>query len=378
MMDTKSKMSLPHAGLPIEEVDTPALVISMDALEHNLDCMARFCRQARVRLRPHAKTHKSLAIARMQIERGAEGIYVQKVSEAEVFANGGIEDILITNEIVSPAKISRMVRLVDTCRLTVCVDHPENVALLSQIASGSGLALEVLVEINVARWRCGIAPGRPAADLAMAVADSPGLKMRGIQAYNGAMQHLRSFKDRQSAAADTIAKVEATLEELDKHSLPCELITGAGSGTYQFEAGSGVYNEIQPGSYIFMDADYGQNLDAQGQRDSGFRQSLFVHAQVISLQNEGVVVVDAGVKSLSNDKSMPQLLNCDDGALLRMSDEHGIVDLSESGLQVALGDRLHFVPGHCDPTVNLHDHYVCERGGRIEAAWPVDARGAIF
>ena len=357
-------------GQKLEEVDTPALILDLDVFEKNL-ALLKGSVNKRVRVRPHAKCHKSAAIAKLQIADGAVGVCVQKVSEAEALAEGGIEDILISNEVVGAPKLARMAELSRHARIGVCVDNLEN---LRQIAK-SGAQLDVYVEIEVGMGRCGIAPGAPAVALAREIAASPNLRFAGLQAYHGRAQHLRTMEERRAVIADASQKVFETKTLLEKAKLPCPIVTGAGSGTFMFEVESGAWDEIQPGSYIFMDADYAKNEWAAPLPRFGL--SLFVLSTVMSCPAPETAIVDAGLKASSVDSGMPGIWNRPGLVYTRASDEHGWVKVSAPE-KIVLGEKLLLVPGHCDPTVNLYDWYVCVRGGVVEALWPVSARGAIY
>ena len=292
-------------GMPLAAVDTPALLVDMDAFERNLDRMARAAAQASIRLRPHAKSHKCPAIALQQIARGAVGVCCQKVAEAEVMVYGGVPDVLVTNEIVGPTKIARLVALARQARIAVCADDAGNVATLSAAAQAFNVRLSVLVEVNVGADRCGVEPGEPTLALARQIAAAPGLTFAGLQAYQGAAQHLRPHADRQAAIAKAVDKVRATRDLLGRHGLACPHITGAGTGSFHFETVSGLYTELQAGSYIFMDVDYGKNLAADGTPDREFAHSLFVYATVMSRPTAERAVVDAGLKAMSVDAGLP-------------------------------------------------------------------------
>jgi 3-hydroxy-D-aspartate aldolase len=362
-------------GMSILEVDTPALLIDLDALERNLERMANAARSAGVALRPHAKTHKCPEIARMQIAAGAVGVCCQKVSEAQVMAAGGVRDILISNEIVGGRKLDRLARLAAVAQISVCADNPANVDELSAAARAHGVSLRVLIEIDVGAKRCGVASAEAAVALARRIATSRGLSFGGIHAYRGPAQHLREYEGRQQAIAEAISHTRAIRHRLSAEGLECATITGGGTGTFGFEATSGVYTEIQPGSYVFMDADYRRNRAADGGAFEDFEQSLFVLATVMSNGFDNAAVVDAGMKALSVDSGMPLVAGIPSARYVRASDEHGTLELSGS---LHLGDHVRLIPGHCDPTVNLHDWYVGLRGDRVEAVWPVAARGPGF
>ncbi len=363
-------------GMDVSDVDTPALLIDLDAFEHNLDALDALMAGSHVRVRAHAKPHKCPEIARLQVARGAVGICCQKVSEAEAFARAGTADILVTNQIVGGPKLARLARLANSAAIGVCVDDATNVADLDRAAAEAGVTLRALVEVDVGGHRCGVTPGAAAIALAAHVADSPHLRFGGLQAYHGRAQHVRSHADRRAAARSVRAALEDTLAGLDARGLGPPVITGSGTGTIEFDAADGLYTELQPGSYIFMDADYGRNLDEHGSPVGTFRQSLFVLTTVMSRAQAGQAVVDAGLKAHSVDSGMPLVAGVPKAAYTRASDEHGVIEF-EGDLKLSLGDQVRLVPGHCDPTVNLYDWLIGVRGGRIEAVWPVSARGAV-
>jgi 3-hydroxy-D-aspartate aldolase len=364
-------------GEPLASVDTPALLLDLDAFEHNLDALHATLAGLPVRVRPHAKAHKCPEIALRQLARGAVGICCQKVSEAEAFVRAGIQDVVVVNEIVGAPKLARLARLARQARIGVAVDDAENVNAVDRAAREAGATLDVLVEIDVGLNRCGVEPGPAAVSLARRVADTRHLRFSGLQAYQGRAQQVRLFGERRAAAAAAADKVRATLELLAEAGLEAATVTGGGTGTYRFDAASGVYTEIQPGSYVFMDADYGRNLDEDGQPVRSFEQSLFVLTTVMSHPTPGRAVVDAGVKAHSVDAGMPLVAGVPGARLTRASDEHGIIEL-DGPATLAVGQKIRLIPGHCDPTVNLHDWFVCFREDRVEAIWPIAARGAFY
>jgi D-serine deaminase-like pyridoxal phosphate-dependent protein len=372
-------MNLPPAeiGMPVEEIDTPALLVEMEPFERNLARLAAAAARAGVRTRPHAKTHKSAMIACRQVAAGAIGICCQKVGEAEAMVRGGVRDVLVTNQIVGERKLRRLAALAREARVAVCVDHPENVSALGRAADAAGAELGVLVEIDVGARRCGVPPGKSAVELAGSVARTPGLRFEGLQAYQGRAQHLRTHEERAGAIAEAVRLAADTVEALAAAGLACPVVSGAGTGTFELEAASGVYTEIQAGSYVFMDADYARNRSAGGGAFDTFEHSLFVYASVMSVPSPELAVVDAGLKAYSLESGLPEVRGRSDVEVSGASDEHGKLDLSGSNARYRLGEKVFLIPGHCDPTVNLHDWYVCVRGGRVEALWPVDARGAL-
>lgn len=364
-------------GMAESEIDTPALLIDLDAFEANLDRMAALLAPTKAKLRAHAKTHKSPVIAHLQIARGAVGQCVQKVAEAEALAWSGVPDILVSNEIVDRAKLARLAALAPLTRIAVCADDPAEVPVLEGIAEAAGARLSVLVEIDVGAGRCGVAPGEPAVALARQIAASPHLRFMGLQAYHGAAQHIRGHAERKTASTAAIAHTERTVEQLRRRGLDCPIVTGGGTGSFEFEAASGVYSEVQAGSYCFMDADYARDLDGSGAPIATFAQSLFVLTTVMSRARAGIAVVDAGHKAVAVDSGLPLVWQHSGIRYVAASDEHGNLAIAPECATPALGEKLRLVPGHCDPTVDHFDWYVGVRGGRVECLWPIAARGGF-
>ncbi len=365
-------------GMSLDEVDTPALIIDLDAFERNLQRLPERIAGRGVRLRPHAKTHKCPVIALQQIARGAVGVCVQKVGEAEAMVHGGVADVLVTNEIVGRQKLRRLMALAHLARLGVCADDAGQIDALAAAAAEAGVTMPVYVEVNMGGNRCGVEPGAPALALARQVADSPHLAFAGLQAYHGSAQHLRGWEERRAAIAEAIAKAGSTRELIERDGISCPVVTGAGTGSFELEAASGVYTELQCGSYIFMDADYGRNLDPDGAPTRAFEPSLFVWATVMSRPTTERAIVDAGLKALAFDSGPPVVWDEPAATYERASDEHGRLAVTGATNRLFIGDKIRLVPGHCDPTVNLYDWYVGIRGNRVEAIWPITARGAGY
>lgn len=362
-------------GDPVAAIDTPALVIDLDAMERNLHAMAQFARELGLRLRPHAKTHKCAALARLQMEAGAVGVCVQKTGEAEALADAGITDIYISNEVIAPAKLRRVAELARRVRLAIAVDSPLGVERLAQALGEAASTVNAFVEVDVGQGRCGVAPAAAGA-LAQQVV-SHGLRFAGLQAYQGRAQHLRTAVEREAAAAHAVALTRAAQAAVITAGIACPLVTGAGTGTFAWEAAAGVHGELQCGSYLFMDRDYADNAPAP--HAPRFEHALFVRGLVIS-RCHSHAVIDAGHKSHALDSGLPAVW----GRGLEFTnagDEHGILRAPGAESLPALGDAVWLVPGHCDPTVNLHDHYVAVRGGLdhgvVEAVWTIDGRGRI-
>jgi len=367
-------------GMAEADIQTPCLILDLDALERNIVKMGDYAKAHGMRHRVHGKMHKSVDVAKLQ-ERlgGSVGVCCQKVSEAEVFARGGIRDVLVSNQVRDLVKIDRLARLPKLgAKTIVCVDDVANVADLSAAAMKHGTELEVFVEIDCGAGRCGVkTPGEVVA-IAKAAAAAPGLKFTGIQAYQGAMQHMDRYEDRKARLDAAIAQVKACVEALEAAGLKPQLVSGGGTGSYYFESNSGVYNELQCGSYAFMDADYGRILDEHGNRiDRGeWENALFILTSVMSHVKADKAICDAGLKAQSVDSGLPVVFGRTDVKYAKCSDEHGVIEDPAGVLKV--GDKLKLVPGHCDPTCNVHDWYVGVRNGKVEVVWPVSARGKAY
>ncbi|WP_374637218.1 3-hydroxy-D-aspartate aldolase BhcC [Paracoccus sp. (in: a-proteobacteria)] len=367
-------------GMDEADIQTPCLILDLDALERNIRKMGDYARAHGMRHRSHGKMHKSVDVQKLQESLGgAIGVCCQKVSEAEVFARGGIQDILVSNQVRDAAKIDRLARLPKTgARILVCVDDVANVADLSAAAVKHGTKLECFVEIDCGAGRCGVKTTAAVVEIAQAIDAAPNLKFTGIQAYQGAMQHMDSFDDRKAKLDAAIAQVKDAVEALTALGLAPELVSGGGTGSYYFESNSGVYNELQCGSYAFMDADYGRIRDQDGNRiDQGeWENALFILTSVMSHAKPDLAVCDAGLKAQSVDSGLPFIYGRDDVKYIKCSDEHGVIEDKTGALKV--NDKLRLVPGHCDPTCNVHDWYVGIRNGKVEVVWPVSARGKAY
>jgi D-threonine aldolase len=355
-------------GQRIEEVDTPALILDLDAFEKNLDTLAKSV-AGRVRVRPHAKTHKCPEVGKRQLALGAVGMCCQKVSEAEAMVEGGIGDVLVSNEVVGARKIERLAALSRRAKIGVCVDHAENVRDIA----ATGARLDVYIEIDVGMRRCGVAPGEPAVALAQEILKHKNLRFAGLQAYHGRAQHIRSLEERHAVIELAAQHVAHTKKLLEKSAIQCPIVTGAGSGTFMLEVEAGAWDEIQCGSYAFMDVDYAKNEWAAPL--PRFEHALFVLSTVMSRPSPATAIVDAGLKASSVDSGMPAVWQRPGLSYTHASDEHGWVEGTPAP---ALGEKLLLVPGHCDPTINLYDWYVCVRDGRVEDLWPITARGAVY
>ncbi|MCV2876870.1 DSD1 family PLP-dependent enzyme [Rhodobacteraceae bacterium XHP0102] len=367
-------------GMDEADIQTPCLILDLDALERNIKKMGDYAAAHGMRHRVHGKMHKSVDVAKLQESLGgACGVCCQKVSEAEVFARGGIRDVLVSNQVRDPQKIDRLARIpLLGARAICCVDDLSNIADLSAAATRHGTVIECLVEIDCGAGRCGVTTTPEVVALARAIDAAEGLKFAGIQAYQGAMQHLDHYEDRKAKIAVAVAMVKDAVDTLAAEGISCDIVGGGGTGSYYFESTSGVYNELQCGSYAFMDADYGRILDENGNRiDRGeWENALFILTSVMSHAKADKAIVDAGLKAQSVDSGLPVIYGRDDVEYVKCSDEHGVVADPKGVL--AINEKLRLVPGHCDPTCNVHDWYVGVRGGKVEVVWPISARGKAY
>ena len=360
-----------------QSLDTPALLLDLGALARNIERMAAFAKARGVGLRPHVKTHKSVEIARRQVAAGAIGVSCVTLGEAEVMVKAGIPGVLITSPAVTPSKIARVVklaRLAGPGGMMVVVDDPRNAADLAEATLGLTHPLEVLVDYGAGYNRTGAASEAQVLELARRIAAEPRLKLRGLQAYAGNLQHITDRQQRSAAAASLRETIAHIVAEAKRSGIHLEIVTGAGTGTHDLDAERDAFTELQAGSYVFMDAEYAQVLAGPGQA-SPFEVSLFVQTAVVSTHAADWVTVDGGTKCFATDSGVPLVARGADAAsrYAFFGDEHG--KLLFAGARPTLGDRIEFVTPHCDPTVNLHDAYHVVDGDTLVAIWPVDARG---
>ena len=355
------------------DLATPALVVDLDALERNIAAMAGFARQAGLSLRPHAKTHKSVEIARRQIAAGAVGVCCAKLGEAEALADGGIENILVTSPVVGTMGVERLAALAARSPgLMAAVDHPDAVEALA----ASGAVLTLLVDIDPGIHRTGVADGEAAVALARRIAEAPNLTFAGVQFYCGMQQHIEAFGDRRAAIEERTAYLSGIIGALEAAGLAPRIVTGGGTGTHVIDAALGVLNELQVGSYVFMDRQY-NDCDLAGDGAARFETALMVDARVISASHPFMATVDAGFKAFATEAGAPPILaGAAEGAAYHfMGDEHGCVVPPGGLAPPKLGEMVTFAAPHCDPTVNLYDFYHAVRGDTLASVWPIEARG---
>jgi D-serine deaminase-like pyridoxal phosphate-dependent protein len=356
-------------GLPVHQLDTPSLLLDLDAVERNLDRMQQALAGSSVRARPHTKTHKVPNLALMQLQRGAIGICCAKLGEAEVMAAGGVGPILLTTEVVGDAKISRLLGVAQQAEIITVVDDAVAAERLSEAVGALGLRLDCLIDVNVGQNRTGVEPGAPAVTLAEKLDGLSGLRLVGLQGYEGHLQHIKEPEARREANASAMQLLSQTAELLTEKGHRAEIVSTAGTGTFRYAMEWPRVTEIQPGSYVVMDSDYASVGGV------GFENALSVLVSVVSTQRAGAAVVDSGYKTLSSDSGAPAVKGLD-ATFGFMGDEHGKLTF-EGGCPLASGDKVELIPSHCDTTINLHDVYYVTRGGYVVAVWPIAARGRV-
>ncbi len=328
--------------------------------------MAAFSRSTGKAIRPHAKTHKSPLVARLQLERGAIGMCCAKLGEAEVMADAGIGPLLVTTEIAGTEKVARLVALAGRAPVTTVVDDADAAATIARAARAAGLVIDALVDVNIGQDRCGVMPADAGA-LASAAASLQGLRVRGLQAYEGHLQHVYSETERRARWRETADRLLAAREAIARAGVGPEIVSTAGTGTCAFAAELAEVTELQPGSYPFMDCDYAR---VEG---LPYEVALTVLTSVVSRRRGDTAVIDAGWKAITVESGMPVVKDRPGLEYTPAGDEHGFL----RGARLTPGDKLELVPSHCDTTVNLHDRYICVRGGTVEALWPIAGRGRI-
>jgi D-serine deaminase-like pyridoxal phosphate-dependent protein len=357
-------------------LNTPALLLDLDAFEANLAAMAARVRNLGLNLRPHAKAHKSGTIGRKQVEAGAIGISCANLDEAEAMARGGVESVLVTSPVVSAPGLDRLTALAGRVReVLVVADHPINVEALAARAAEADVTLGVLVDIDVGQHRTGVVGPAAAVAVAQRIAASPSLRYRGVQAYYGHLQHVPAFADRGAVVGQALDGLRAIIAALTTVGLAPEIVSGSGTGTHRIDALAKVHTELQPGSYLFMDRQYAAVELLPD--EPAFRQSLFVLATVVSINQQDLAVLHGGWKAFSTESDVPLVAKGapQESRYKFMGDEHGGLQLPAGSTALPLGAQVEFVPPHCDPTVNLFNRFHCVRGNELVDIWPIEARG---
>lgn len=358
-------------------INTPSLILDLDQLEHNLAIMAGTMAAAGKQLRPHVKSHKCSRIALLQRDHGATGICCATLDEAEVMADAGLTDILITSPVTGPEKTTRLMRLFAHSPETLLVaDHPDNVSALAAAARTAGVVVNILVDLELGFGRTGVSTPADAVMLADAISHTPGTRLAGLQAYGGHLQHIRDASARLAAACEAGRYIKDVAGQIGMSASAPFILSGGGTGTHAIDGAGDWFTEIQAGSYPLMDADYGA-VSYKESEDWPFRASLLIQTVVVSANIVGSVTVDAGTKAIATNGPPPQIFTpALKGSTYEFTgDEHGRIRLAPGVPTPRIGDRIELIASHCDPTVALHDVFHCVRGERLVDIWRIDARG---
>jgi D-serine deaminase-like pyridoxal phosphate-dependent protein len=356
---------LTAVGQPLDVLDTPQLLLDLDVVDANLRRMLEAFRETPVVVRVHFKSLKCGGLARYLAARGVERFLCAKLNEAEVLANAGLSDLFVANEIVGPLKLGRLAELASRADIRVCADDPDNVAEMSRAAASRGVTLGVLVEVDIGMGRCGVEPGEPALALARQITNSPGLRFVGLQGYDGHLQMLPDAAERRAKCLHGLEQLIATRRLIERAGIPVPVVTGAGTGTWEWVGFHEGVTEVQPGSFLLMDSAY------HAVRPE-FGCALSVLAMAIS-RRPGWYILDAGSKAISRDFGTPVVKGRPEDRIIKLSEEHTRVDTEDRAVRV--GTRVEVLPTHCCATMNLHRSCVAVRQGHVEAVWPIEASG---
>ncbi|MCE9530950.1 MAG: DSD1 family PLP-dependent enzyme [Planctomycetes bacterium] len=352
-------------GTPITALDTPQLLIDLDGVDRNLKRMFDAAKKYGVNVRVHFKSLKCTGLARYILERGANGFLAAKLNEAEALVDAGITDVIIANQLIGPIKLKRLAELAKRGSVRVCVDDAENVAQIAKAAEAAGTTIGVLVEVDVGMHRCGVAPGEPALELAKVIRKYPSLRFEGLQGYDGHLQYIPDIAERERRCREGIKSFIATRHLIEAAGIPVGNVTGAGTGTWEFIASTPGITEIQPGSFVLMDAVY-NTLRPE------FPITQSIITTVIS-RAPGQYILDAGSKAISKDFGSPAVKGRPNDKVMKLAEEHAIVESADPNVKI--GDRFEVYSAHCCATMNLHRTCIGVRKGVVETVWPIESSG---
>jgi len=359
-------------GTPKDELDTPALLIDLDLFEANVSQAAALCQQHGVGWRPHAKCHKSPDIGRRLIEAGAIGLTCAKLGEAEMFAAAGIPDLLIANFLAGPRKVERLVELRRKAGPIICLDHIDQAIPISRAMESSGQRVRAILEIDIGLERAGVAPGRPAVELAKSVAELPGIELVGVMGYEGHLLTVENQGEKAGRICEALAQLVETAERIAAAGIPCPIVSCGGTGSLPFAVSQPGITEVQAGGVIFMDAFYRYKCHLEG-----FRYALTILTTIVSRPTPDRAIIDAGRKTMNMEIAMPMVIGREDVTVDRLSAEHGILKLGPAAQDLKVGDRLELIPGYGDLTTVLHNQFFVLQDGKLVDIWPLTARGRL-
>jgi D-serine deaminase-like pyridoxal phosphate-dependent protein len=352
---------LAQPGQVVSTLESPQLLLDLDIVDANLGRMIEGCP---VHVRVHFKSLKCAGLARYLANRGVSSFLCAKLNEAEILADAGLTDLFIANQIVGPAKLARLAALARRASVRVCVDDAGNVEQMARAAQAAGAQIGVLVEVDIGMGRCGVAPGESALTLARLIAGRKGLRFVGLQGYDGHLQMLADPEERRARCLEGLEQLIGTRRLIERHGVPVDVVTGAGTGTWEFAARQEGITEIQPGSFLLMDCAY------HAVRPE-FGCALSILSAVVS-RRRGRYILDAGSKAISRDFGTPVVKDHPEDRVVKLAEEHTVVDAEQL---VELGELREVLPAHCCATMNLHRQCVAVRRGSVEAVWPIEASG---
>ncbi len=359
-------------GRAVDELDTPALCIELPKLDANIERAAAMCRERNIGWRPHAKGHKCPQIARRQMAAGAIGVTCAKLGEAEVLAAGGVNDLLIANQIAGPAKLARLAELRRTADPIVTVDHAEQVDALARTMRDAGVTVRTLIEVDIGLHRAGVAPGDATLALARQIAASDGLQLAGIMGYEGHLLTVPDLEEKQQRIRAALAELVNTAELLASEGLPCPIVSAGGTGSFLISIDCPGISELQAGGLIFMDVFYREQCQV-----TGFEHALTILSTVVSRPTADRAIIDAGRKTMNCELEFPQIVSHAGIRVARLSAEHGQLELAAEAQPLAIGDRVTLIPGYGDFTTVLHNDFYVVEGDRVVDVWPLAARGRL-
>jgi D-serine deaminase-like pyridoxal phosphate-dependent protein len=358
-------------GVEKQEIDTPALILDLKLLEHNIKVMSDFISGVKAELRPHVKAHRTPMIAHKQVEAGAKGITCAKVSEAEVMLESGLKDIFIANQVVGEKKIARLIRLAKKGRISVAVDSIENARSISRLASEEGMKVDVLIEVDIGTHRCGLRPGKPVLEFAKEILRLEGIRLRGLMGYEGFASSIIDFEERKRACIGALQSIIETRDLLEDAGIDVEVLSLGSTGTYRISGSYPGVTEIRPGSYVLSSVKHKRIVPE-------FEIAFTLLSTVISRPSEDRAVIDAGRNAISYDQGLPLVKGMEGVELVKLYDEHGVLKIRNKEVKLEVGDKIELIPTHPCTTVALHEKMFCIDKGMLEDIWDIATRGRFF
>lgn len=358
----------PRIGMPLEALDTPTLLLDRSASDRNIARMAGFFATRSATLRPHFKNHKCVSLARRQVAAGAVGMTCAKLGEAEVLVAHGFEDVLIANQVVGAPKVERLIALARRARIAVAVDHIDQATAISRAAVAAGVVIDMLIEVDIGMGRCGLPPGEPVRDLATRLLCLPGIRLTGLQAYEGHLVNITDRAERREKSRRAMLQAVETRRLLEKEGMRGLRISGSSTATHDATGTLDGVDEIQAGTYVTMDCQYARLTPE-------FEVALSILARVISRPAAGKAILDVGVKAAGAEFGVPLLRDHPDATIpFFLAEEHVVIEHTP---EWPIGHLLQLIPSHACTTCNLHRDLVVHEAGVVVDVWPIEASGHL-